>query len=218
MDYKDSDKISKKEIKKQNLVAVALDFFIENGIEEAKVNDIALTANLNERTAFRYFENKAQLVFDATILLWTRIRQKVIDDFDLNCDKSILGIDKLEFIVKSYLNLFYTSKKELLFMNEAEIYLSRNKLMFANINTPKDSYINSNGPLALAIKEGVKDGSIKNDKSLNYLYYNTYDAILGILEKMALNMIGESNFDISRRLSLFANTITDMYRNNESSR
>lgn len=41
---------------------VALDCFLANGIEKTKVADIALRSGLTERSVFRYFETKADLV------------------------------------------------------------------------------------------------------------------------------------------------------------
>ena len=47
---------------------VALDCFLANGIEKTKVADIALRSGLTERSVFRYFETKADLVLAASLL------------------------------------------------------------------------------------------------------------------------------------------------------
>lgn len=52
---------------------VALDCFLANGIEKTKVADIALRSGLTERSVFRYFETKADLVLAASLLYWKRI-------------------------------------------------------------------------------------------------------------------------------------------------
>ena len=55
---------------------VALDCFLANGIEKTKVADIALRSGLTERSAFRYFETKADLVLAASLLYWKRILER----------------------------------------------------------------------------------------------------------------------------------------------
>ena len=56
---------------------VALDCFLANGIEKTKVADIALRSGLTERSAFRYFETKADLVLAASLLCWKRILERI---------------------------------------------------------------------------------------------------------------------------------------------
>ena len=56
---------------------VALDCFLANGIEKTKVADIALRSGLTERSAFRYFETKADLVLAASLLYWKRILERI---------------------------------------------------------------------------------------------------------------------------------------------
>lgn len=56
---------------------VALDCFLANGIEKTKVADIALRSGLTERSVFRYFETKADLVLAASLLYWKRILERI---------------------------------------------------------------------------------------------------------------------------------------------
>ena len=46
----------------------ALDCFLEIGIEKTKIADIARQCGLTERSVFRYFETKADLVLAASLL------------------------------------------------------------------------------------------------------------------------------------------------------
>ena len=56
---------------------VALDCFLANGIEKTKVADIALRSGLTERSVFRYFGTKADLVLAASLLYWKRILERI---------------------------------------------------------------------------------------------------------------------------------------------
>lgn len=64
------------ELREKNIRLVienALDSFLENGIEKTKVADVARRSGLTERSVFRYFETKADLVLAASLLYWNRI-------------------------------------------------------------------------------------------------------------------------------------------------
>ena len=55
----------------------ALDCFLENGIEKTKISDIAQLSGLTERSVFRYFETKADLVLAASLLYWNRVLERI---------------------------------------------------------------------------------------------------------------------------------------------
>ena len=58
------------ELREKNIRLVienALDSFLENGIEKTKVADVARRSGLTERSVFRYFETKADLVLAASL-------------------------------------------------------------------------------------------------------------------------------------------------------
>jgi AcrR family transcriptional regulator len=54
---------------KQRLKQVAMDLFDKRGFEETTVADIATHAGLNERTFFRYFADKREVLFDGRSVL-----------------------------------------------------------------------------------------------------------------------------------------------------
>ena len=53
-------------------------------------------------------------------------------------------------------------------------------------NRPPEPYETSNGPVAKAIRKGLADGSISPDVDVRELYYNSYDAILGIMQRLSI--------------------------------
>ena len=61
----------RKNIHKEKVIYAALEFFSENGIENSKVSDIANKAGVTERTVFRYFKTKNDLVLAAALLFIT---------------------------------------------------------------------------------------------------------------------------------------------------
>ena len=67
---------------KQRVVITALDYFIEKGIEKSRVRDIAEDSGLTERSVFRYYKNKAELVLDALMYLWNSRIGEISNYFD----------------------------------------------------------------------------------------------------------------------------------------
>jgi hypothetical protein len=54
--------------------------------------------------------------------------------------------------------------------------------------------------LVTAIRTGVKDGSVSAEVDVKELYYNAYDSILGVMQKLALEAPGYNELDNKKRM------------------
>lgn len=206
-----NDTQSRKTIHKEKVIRVALDFFSTFGIENSKVSDIAISANLTERTVFRYFATKNDLVLATALLFWNSTSSRINKLMEEEQNKSLKGIDKVRFILNQYASLYDSSKKELIFCDEAETYLSRCGKSILLSNRPPIDFYKSNEPLAKAIKDGILDKSIKDNKDIGLIYLNTYDGLLGFMQKLALSEELSKEEDARRRLDLFIDSLIKMY-------
>ena len=69
--------MSMQEVREQNIALVtqtALACFVENGIDKTTIRDIAHRAGLTERSVYRYFAGKDELVIAAAFLYWDRAK------------------------------------------------------------------------------------------------------------------------------------------------
>lgn len=202
---------SRKTLHKEKVIRVALDFFSTFGIENSKVSDIAAKSNLTERTVFRYFATKNDLVLATALLFWNSASSRINKLMEEEQNKSLKGIDKVRFILNQYAGLYDSSKKELIFCDEAETYLSRCGKSILLSNRPPIDFYKSNEPLAKAIKDGILDKSIKDNKDIGLIYLNTYDGLLGFMQKLALSEELCKEEDARKRLDLFIDSLIKMY-------
>lgn len=205
-------KKSRKDINKEKVIKVALKSFAKNGIENSKVSDIAIEAGITERSAFRYFETKNDLVLATALLFWNNAVEEIGHLMENEVYKMMNGIEQVKVILSKYADLYFTSKQELIFCDEAETYLNRcGKIMLLK-NRPPINYELSKEPLANAIKKGIEDGTIKNDPNIKYMYLNTYDSLLGFLQKLALSDTLIDENVAKTRLNLFIDSLIEMYK------
>ena len=69
--------MSLQEVREQNIALVtqtALACFVENGNDKTTIRDIAHRAGLTERSVYRYFATKDELVVAAAFLYWDRAK------------------------------------------------------------------------------------------------------------------------------------------------
>ncbi len=204
-------KKTRKDINKEKVTKAALKFFSEKGIENSKVSEIAESVGLTERSAFRYFETKNDLVLASALYFWNNAVLNINNSLLNENYDNLNGLEKIKIILSKYGDLYHTSKKELIFCDEAETYLNRTEKVALLKRRPPLNLEQSNDPLAKAIREGLKDGSIKNIKEINLIYLNTYDALLGFIQKLSLTDELLSNEDANLRLKLFINSLIKMY-------
>lgn len=102
---------------------VALDCFLANGIEKTKVADIALRSGLTERSVFRYFETKADLVLAASLLYWNRILERIDRMSHSVADGGTTGLQDAENVLICYSQLYHLDPNGMRFTLDAELTL-----------------------------------------------------------------------------------------------
>ena len=102
---------------------VALDCFLANGIEKTKVADIALRSGLTERSIFRYFETKADLVLAASLLYWKRILKRIDRMSHTVADGGTTGLQDAENVLVCYSQLYRLDPNGMRFTLDAELTL-----------------------------------------------------------------------------------------------
>lgn len=183
----------------------ALECFLEKGIEKTTITDIARRSGLAERSVFRYFDTKADLVLAASLLYWNRVLNRIEQMFhESSPGGSTTGLEDAAKILICYSKLYRLDPKGMRFTLDAELMLNGAGKIHKIKNQPPEPYETSNGPMAKAIAKGLSDGSISRDVDVREIYYNSYDAILGIMQRLSIGgtpSARELDYD-SRMLSL----------------
>ena len=139
---------------------VALDCFLANGIEKTKVADIALRSGLTERSVFRYFETKADLVLAASLLYWNRILERIDRMSHAASGGGTTGLQDAENVLICYSQLYHLDPNGMRFTLDAELTLHTAGRLHEIKNQPPEPFETSGGPMAKAIRKGLADGSI----------------------------------------------------------
>lgn len=209
-----TNKHSRRDINKERVIRYALGCFVEQGIEATKISDIAKLAGITDRSIYRYFSTKADLVLETALLFWSESMERVETQAQMELDGEICGASCILKILRGYASLYFTHRQMLVFVHEAETYLNRCGKALLVANKPPAPFENCAGPLSVAIHKGIVDGSVRTDLDLPSLYYNTYDALLGLIQKLAIagrnNAADDENARI--RLDQFCSMMESFYR------
>ena len=209
-DRSSPQKRSRRETNKERVIAQALQCFVEQGIETAKISEIAQRAGLTERSVYRYFATKADLVLETALLFWSQAMGQV----DAQAQRDMCGAERISKILRGYAQLYFTHRQMLVFVHEAEAYLNRCGKALLVENKPPAAFEACVGPLSAAIHKGLEDGSVRRDIDMASLYYNTYDALLGLIQKLAIGGRNDAggNERARVRLEQFCAMMESFYR------
>ena len=124
---------------------VALDCFLANGIEKTKVADIALRSGLTERSVFRYFETKADLVLAASLLYWNRIIERIDRMSHAASGGGTTGLQDAENVLICYSQLYHLAPNGMRFTLDAELTLHTAGRLHEIKNQPPEPFETSGG-------------------------------------------------------------------------
>ena len=144
-----------REQNKQLVTEKALELFIENGIAATKIKDIAKAAGVTERSVFRYFPTKTDIVQAAAYHYWWVAQDEA---FGGAVSGELTGIEQIRAYLRMYCDYFLKYPGGARFTVDAEIafYVAGRN----DIRRPPDPYENSERLLVKAIKKGLTDGTV----------------------------------------------------------
>lgn len=168
-----------KDLKTQYLVDVATKLFLEKGVVDVTIKDIAQEAEIGEATIYRHFQKKQNIVLASALVLKERVFKGY---FDLSKGKT--GFEKLEIFYNSYLNVFKNSPEFFYFINEFDAFMCVEENVSLGeyekeIDSFKEEYLE-------AYNLGLKDGSIKKVDSIEIFYFSTTHSLLELCKKLSV--------------------------------
>lgn len=163
----------------------ALELFLEKGVDGVTIREVAERSGLTERSVYRYFYTRADLVLACSFLFWDGIREEVEKLVSDASYKGMKGIDQIRIMLKFYSSLFVKSPEGVRFILGAEMALDKSGVNVDIKDRPPGRYEDASTPLVHAIKAGIEDGSVSADVDHAEIYYMLYDAILGTMQRQA---------------------------------
>lgn len=203
--------MSLEEVRSQNIQLVtekALDCFIKNGIANTKVSEIAQAAGLTERSVYRYFTTKSDIVIAAAFCYWQRAKEYIAWELSSHDYTHMSGIEQISIILNSYANILFIDPEGIRFSLDAEVALFNVGKSEKVINRPPERFEEYTGPLSQAIRRGLSDGTVDPDADIKQLYYNAYDSILGLMQRLTVGVPSTNELDARKRLQAMCKMFT----------
>lgn len=96
-----SKRLQQKQQRRQSIIDIAKDLFLEQGVQTIQMQDVATAANIGIATLFRYFPKKEYLLIATTNAITEEMARDVGQIVDQNCT----AYEKIEQILDYYMNI-----------------------------------------------------------------------------------------------------------------
>lgn len=96
-----SKREQQKQQRRQNIIQIAKDLFLEQGVQTVQMQDIATASGIGIATLFRYFPKKEYLMIAAT----NAITDEMATDIGQIIEQSITAYEKIEQILEYYMGI-----------------------------------------------------------------------------------------------------------------
>ncbi|MCK5110141.1 MAG: TetR/AcrR family transcriptional regulator [Arcobacteraceae bacterium] len=140
--------------KRKNIAMACKDLFVQNGIKDLTISQIAQAAGIGKGSLYDYFKNKDDVVFEIVDIL--------LHEHNLVKEKKILEADTTKEKIKIFFHFFYNSEDvELRQLYKEFVSISLVTPEAAMIEHHTECFENYYSWLEDIIKNGIKKGEIK---------------------------------------------------------
>lgn len=152
-------RLREKEERRNTIVESAKKVFLEKGIENATMKDVAAEAELSKAALYLYFKNREELTFELLHISFLKIKGLIQTAAEQESD----GFHKLKAVGDAFME-FYRNEPEYIYFSlviERYSYSIANNLPAAGRCLELLNEIQQ--IIGDLLKEGVQDGSIRSD-------------------------------------------------------
>lgn len=170
--------------RKLRIIHCAFHLFCQYGIDKVTVRQIAEEANVSEKSVYRYYSSKLEILRETSKKVWGEIIAELIGAIDESYD-SKTGYEQVEILLDSFLMLSEKKQDYVLFS-----YEFRQNLLSHSIVLKESDYDNILAPIGYyfldALKKGEEDKSIVLSEDAESLFSTIWGLMRGYVTKIVL--------------------------------
>jgi len=175
-----------KEQRRQDVIEVAIKIFKEQGIGNTKMTEIAERAELGVATLYRYFNNKAELVIEASTWLWEEEMSEIFVGYYKNGFQEESGSGKIRKILSIFIEIYKNYPETLAFLEDFDNYIIKEKIDPERLQNYEKEVIDIKSIMMEAIEEGKRDGSVKPHIGSNEFYITITHTLMSLAQKLII--------------------------------
>lgn len=198
----------------QNAIMISAKMFLQDGIDNVKMTDIADESGVGVATLYRYFGTKTGILIAAMTYMWNDLNVKFSGVFDSEIFISQPGIKQISDLMRLYLVLFTAHKDFMRLLAEFDIFIRREAVPMNDLEDYDRSIVNYYPVFERAYKTGLEDGTVREIEHFPLLYLTYAHSLLELTKKLVQGEITPSdNFEHAEaELSMLIDTAVYFFK------
>lgn len=171
-------------VREKAIIDFATQLFLEQGIEQVKMTDIAETSGIGVASLYRYFKTKDNLVVAAGTLLWQRYAR-----FFRTCVAEELaacktGLARMEVLLQQCGRTYVRHPEYLAFLDEFDRIILADKVDRKQLVEYAREIASYRVYYQEAFDQGIADNSIRSNVDFEVFFPSTTHALIGVAQKL----------------------------------
>lgn len=177
-------KKSVRDLREEGIVYVAAELFLQRGIENVKMTDVAERAEVGVASLYRYFGTKEALVLRAGAMLWQDLHTLFCSVYEAADYLACPGIERIRRLFGVYRTLFREQPAFIRFVADFDSFVIRSRPAREDMAAYERSVLNFCPVFLSAYEAGVSDGSVRRIESPRLFYESVCHAVMALSQKL----------------------------------
>lgn len=165
-----------KENRRDVVIMCAAELFLERGIDNVKMTDVAERSEIGVATIYRYFGTKDNLVISVGELLWADMNELFAAELKHDSFNKYTGYEQVKIFLSVFITLYRDHKPILQFLRDFDSIMLREQIQEDALESYEVYLLSFFSRFEVAYHKGIKDGTLK--KIDVDLYYTTVTHML----------------------------------------
>lgn len=175
-----------KDKRMERAVTVCAALFLEHGIENIKMTDIAEESGIGVATLYRYFGTKSGISAAAMTFLWNDLKALFSGIFDSETFTGQTGIKQVQDLLRMFIVMYSAHRDFMRLLGEFDRMILDEEMPKEELVEYERSVINFYPVFENAFRKGLEDGTVRDGVDAR-LFYTTYAHVLTELSKKFIN-------------------------------
>jgi len=208
---REQERLEGKKLRRQKIVEAAERVFLQKGIENATMQDIADEEKVGVATVFRYFPKKEMLIIEVA----SNIVETEFFSYRAITGQPGTGLEKLEKMLDAWIGFVQARQDHLKFLEFFDNYVA-NKGMSPDIMERYEDVFQRLTMFEDVLREGIKDGSIRQDADVTEVIATVSHSLMSLAQKLALRgkiIRMDSTVEPARQLQMLKEAFLEYLKN-----
>ena len=175
---------SLKDLREDSIVYVAAELFLQDGIEDVKMTDIAARAEVGVASLYRYFGTKEALVLRAGALLWQDLHTLFSSVYEAEDFHAQCGMERITRLFGVYRRLFQEQPGFIRFVGDFDAFIIRSRVDKAQLAEYEQSVLNFYPVFLASYEAGLRDGSVREIENPRRYYEAVCHGAMALSQKL----------------------------------